>query len=123
MYSNLKHADLTHQIINCSYRVHKALGSGFLEKVYHNALAIELKNSFLDVEIERPLSVKYRDQVVGEYYADLVVNNVVIVEIKATEKHSPAYEAQLLNYLKATGMEVGLLVNFSSSVTFKRMVF
>jgi len=118
-----KHKEVTEKIINAAYTVHNTLGQGFLEKVYHNALAIELKEAGFAVEMEKPLVVRYRGQLVGEYYADIVVDGKVIVEIKATESHNPAYEAQLINYLKATDIKVGLLVNFNKRVDVKRMVF
>jgi GxxExxY protein len=118
----LEHEEITGQIINAAYTVHKILGNGFLEKVYRNALAAELKLCGQSIEIEKPLTVRYKNEIVGEYFADIVVGGCVIVEIKATEKHNPAYEAQILNYLKATELKVGLLINFGSSVTVKRMV-
>ena len=117
-----KHEEITGQIINAAHTVHNHLGYGFLEKVYHNALAIELKNNDYSIEVEKPIKVFYHNQVVGEFFADIVVDKKVIVEIKATDKHNPVFEAQLLNYLKATGLEVGLLVNFATSVRIKRMV-
>jgi GxxExxY protein len=90
--------------------------------VYHNSLVIELRKKGLFVEQEKRIEVKYDTQIVGEYFADIVVDNKVIVEVKSADKHNPVFEAQLLNYLKATGLEVGLVINFGSSVQVKRMV-
>jgi GxxExxY protein len=117
-----KHEELTGQIINAAHAVHNKLGYGFLEKVYHNSLVIELRKKGLFVEQEKRIEVKYDTQIVGEYFADIVVDNKVIVEVKSADKHNPVFEAQLLNYLKATGLEVGLVINFGSSVQVKRMV-
>ena len=118
-----KHSELTRRIIACAHTVHNALGYGFLEKVYQNALAIELGKAGLAVEKERPITVRYDGQVVGEYVADLVVEDRVIVEVKAVHELSSAHEAQLINYLKATGIEIGLLINFGPSVEVKRRIF
>jgi GxxExxY protein len=117
-----KHKELTEQIINAAYTVHNTLGYGFLEKVYHNSLVIELRKRGLFTEQEKPIKVKYDNQLVGEYFADIVIDNKVVVEVKAADKHNPVFEAQLLNYLKATGLEVGLILNFGPSVQVKRMV-
>jgi len=117
-----KHEEITGQIIKAAHTVHNRLGYGFLEKVYHNSLVIELTKSSLFVESEKPVKVKYDDHVVGEYFADIVVDKKVIVEVKAADKYNSLFEAQLLNYLKATGLEVGLIINFGSSVQVKRMV-
>jgi len=117
-----KYEEITEQIIGSAHTVHNKLGYGFLEKVYHNSLVIELGKRGLFAENEKPIAVKYDNQVVGDYFADVVVDNKVVVEIKAVEKYNPLFEAQLLNYLKATGLEVGLIINFCSSVQVKRMV-
>jgi len=117
-----KHKELTSEIINAAHTVHNKLGYGFLEKVYHNSLFIELKKRGCWVEFEKAVEVTYDNQVVGEFFADLLVENKVIVEVKAVDKYISAFEAQLLNYLKATGVDVGLIVNFSPSVQVKRMV-
>ncbi len=111
---------LTERIICCAYNVHNLLGSGFLEKVYENALAIKLKGCGLTVDQQSPIGVSYKGLPVGEYLADLVVEERVVVELKAVEHLSPIHEIQLKNYLKATGIEVGLLVNFGSSVDIRR---
>ena len=118
------HEDVTREIIAAAYEVHKVLGGGFLERVYESALVLEISKRGVNVRAQAPISVHYKGNVVGEYFADLLVNEVVICEIKAGEGLATAHQAQLLNYLKATGVKVGLLLNFGSSrVQFKRMVF
>ena len=107
-----KHIDLTEQIIKAFYRVYKTLGYGFLEKVYFNSLIIELRKLGLHVHQEVPIQVYYEGQVVGEYFADLLVEDRVIIEVKAKRELVDEHEAQLLNYLKSTIYEVGLLLNF-----------
>jgi GxxExxY protein len=120
--SKYKHEELTGQIINAAHTVHNKIGYGFSEKVYHNSLVIELRKRHILVETEKSIAVNYNGQTVGEYFADIVVDNKIIVEVKATEKHNPVFEAQLLNYLKSASFEVGLIINFSTSVKVKRMV-
>ena len=107
-----KHGDLTKQIIGIFYDVYNVLGYGFLEKVYENALAIRLRKAGFTVAQQQPITVYFDGQVVGEYFADLVVNDLVILELKAVKELTEAHEAQLVNYLKATPYEVGLLLNF-----------
>ncbi|MBL8170949.1 MAG: GxxExxY protein [Acidobacteria bacterium] len=119
----LLHAALTDQIIKAFYNVYNSLGYGFLEKVYENALALELREMGLSVECQKPLNVSYRNQIVGEYFADLVVEGKVIIELKAMETIHEAHLRQLQNYLKATEIEVGLLLNFGRKPEFKRRVF
>ena len=119
----LKHVELSQKIIAAAHNVHNELGQGFLEKVYKNALAIELQEEGVDCTLEVPMSVKYHGSVVGEYAADMIVDNRIIVEIKAVSEINPAHEVQLVNYLKATGVQVGLLINFGRSVQVKRRVF
>ena len=111
---------MTEAIIGAAYAVHNELGAGFLEAVYQRALAVELRLSGLNVELEVPLTVYYRSIVVGEYRADLLVANEIIVEIKATEGIAPIHGQQLLHYLYATRRSLGLLINFGKSVTVKR---
>ncbi|MBM3149344.1 MAG: GxxExxY protein [Chloroflexi bacterium] len=118
-----KHKDITELIIQAFYTVYNTLGYGFLEKVYQNALVIELRRLGLEVIPEAPIKVYYNGQVVGEYFADLLVAGVVLVEIKAVRTLAPEHEAQLLNYLKATPYEVGLLLNFGPKPEFKRKVY
>jgi len=119
---SLLHEALTDRIIGAYYRVYNFLGYGFLEKVYENALRLELEILGLAVETQRPIKVFYRNQIVGEYYADLIVDGKVIVEIKAAESLSPAHSDQIVNYLKATSIEVGLLLNFGKKPEFSRRV-
>ena len=123
MQIDYKYSDLTEAIIRCFYKVYNELGYGFLEKVYHNALLIELQNEELNVESQKPIKVSYQGDVVGEYYADIVVEDVVILELKATETVTEAHEFQLINYLKATDLEVGLLLNFGKRPQVKRKIF
>ena len=104
--------DITYQIRGVIFEVNKVLGYGFLEKVYEKALMIELRGRGLRVENQVPLKVSYKGQIVGEYFADLLVEGRVIVEIKAVRHLLEEHQAQLLNYLKATGIQIGLLVNF-----------
>ena len=120
---NLKHSETTGAIIKAFYKVYNTLGFGFLEKVYENALVIELRESGLLVEQQKPIFVYYQGQLVGEYYADLVVNNCVILELKSAETISRAHEAQLINYLRATEFEVGLLLNFGQTAEYRRKIF
>ena len=119
----MKYEGLTKQIIGAFYTVYNALGYGFLEKVYENALAIELRQIGLHVDCQRPIHVHYRGLVVGEYYADLLVEDRVIVELKAVRALGQEHEAQLLNYLNATRYEVGLLLNFGPKPQVKRKVY
>lgn len=105
------------------YDVYNELGYGFLEKVYQNSLFIELKNRGFQVVAQKQIKVFYKNVAVGEYYADLIVNNLVILELKATEVIVKEFEFQLINYLKATNIEVGLLLNFGIKPEFRRKVF
>jgi GxxExxY protein len=111
---------ITEKIIGCAYKVHRTLGPGFLEKIYENALVIELNQAGLAVQQQCPLPVYYAGAKVGEYYADLLVNNQIIVELKASEQLVKEHEIQLVNYLAATGLAFGLLLNFGRSVNVKR---
>ena len=119
----LRHGELSQKIIAAAHRVHKELGQGFLEKVYKNALGIELCEEGIECALEVPKSVLYHGSVVGDYVADIVVENKIIVEVKAVSELNSAHEVQLVNYLKATGVQVGLLINFGRSVQVKRRVF
>ena len=123
MNQNFKHSELTEEIISCFYKVYNKLGYGFLEKVYENAIMIELEKSDLNCEAQKAIKVFYEEQEIGNYFADIVVEGVIIVELKAAEVSAPEHEAQLLNYLKATKIEVGLLLNFGKKPEFKRKVF
>jgi GxxExxY protein len=117
-----KHYHITEKIIGAAYSVHNTLGSGFLEKVYQNSLAIELRSFGFIIGVEKPIKVYYDNEIVGNYIADIIVNDKVILEIKAIKELSNIHEVQLVNYLKATGIEVGLLINFGTSVQVKRRV-
>jgi GxxExxY protein len=119
----VKHEQLTERIIKAFYTVYHALGYGFLEKVYENSLAIELRKMKLAVVQQAEIKVYYAGFVVGEYYADLLVADAVIVEVKAVRVLLAEHEAQLLNYLKATPYEVGLLLNFGPKPEIKRKVY
>lgn len=114
---------ITESIIKCAMKVSNTLGAGFLEKVYENALAMELRQADLEVEQQKKIHVKYEGAVVGDYIADLVVNDSVLLEIKAAKAIDEVHQAQLLNYLKATGLRVGLILNFGTPrMGIKRMV-
>ena len=115
--------DITYKIYGAIYEVNRILGPGFLEKVYENALLIELHETGLKTENQVPIEVKYKGYSVGNYIADLLVEEKVIIELKTVENITKLHEAQLLNYLKATGVKVGLLVNFQNKkAQIKRMV-
>ena len=111
---------LTREIIGCAYKVHNALGAGFLEKVYENALRIELVKLGHNVKQQEPINVVYEGQIVGEYFADLWVDERVVLEVKAVQMLAKIHEVQLVNYLTATGIDTGLVLNFGSSVQVKR---
>lgn len=119
----LIHKEITDQIIKTFYDVYNELGYGFLEKVYQNSLFIELKKRGFNVEAQKKLAVYYQGVIVGEYYADLIINDLIILELKACDYLVEAFEFQLLNYLRATDCEVGLLLNFGKKPEFKRKVF
>jgi GxxExxY protein len=113
--------ELTEKVIGCAMKVQSALGPGFLESVYHNALAHELRKAGLKVECEKPIAVHYDGLAVGNFSADMLVDDRVMLELKANQTLAPAHEVQLVNYLTATGIEVGLLLNFGAErLEFKR---
>jgi GxxExxY protein len=118
----MKHASITDKIIKASFKVHNELGFGFLEKVYHNAMIVELKRAGLQVAKEVATDVYYQNVLVGQYFADLIVEQSVILELKSVTSITKIHEVQIMNYLKATGLEVGLLINFGHSVEIKRKV-
>ena len=122
-YHDAKYKNLTEKIIKIFYKVYNNLGYGFLEKVYENAMMIEFKRIGIPVVSQSAIKVVYESEVIGEYFADILVDNKVIVEIKAAKSLAVENEAQLLNYLKATDIEVGLLLNFGPKPDFKRKVF
>jgi GxxExxY protein len=118
-----KHQGLTREIIGSFYAVYGALGYGFLERVYEEALAVELQSRNITFRRQDPIRIYYRRNLIGEYYADLVVANKVIVELKANQRLLREHSAQLLNYLKATRYEVGLLLNFGPEPVIRRHAF
>jgi len=120
---DIKYKELTEKIIGLFYKVYNKLGYGFLEKVYENAMVIEFKKEGIPAVAQFPIKVLYEEESVGEYYADILVATKVIVEIKATRNLALENEAQLLNYLKATDIEVGLLLNFGPKPQIKRKAF
>jgi GxxExxY protein len=111
----MEYKELTHKIIGCAYKVYKILGFGFLESVYQKAMVIELTKNGLQVEEEKHLQAFYRDEVVGDFSADLYVEDLIIVELKSVQHTVKGHEAQLVNYLKASKKEIGLLINFGPS--------
>jgi len=115
-----KHSEVTEKIIKAFYKVYNGLGYGFLEKVYENALLLELKECGIRVVPQAPIKVLYNGLIIGEYFADLLIEDKVIAEIKAAKALVEEHEAQLLNYLKATNIEVGLLLNFGPKPEIKR---
>ena len=119
----LLHKNITDIILKSYYKVFNNLGYGFLEKVYENALFYELKNQGLVCEKQKPIKVYYDEIQVGEYYADIIVNECIIIELKAAESLAEEHEFQLINYLKATDIEVGLVLNFGKNPQFKRKIF
>ncbi|WP_445716361.1 GxxExxY protein [Flavobacterium sp.] len=120
---NFPHQELTKSIIGIYYNVYNELGFGFLEKVYHKALLIELKNNGYKIDSEKKVNVYYKNEVVGEYIPDIIINDSVIVELKCVEYLTNIHENQLLNYLKATDCEVGLILNFGKDPQFIRKIF
>lgn len=115
--------EITGRIISAFYKVYNTLGYGFIERLYHNAMIIEIVQNGLAVEVEKPIAVYYGPNLLGNFEADLVVERRVIVELKAVEKLHSSHEAQLVNYLRATDVEIGLLFNFGKSAEFKRKLF
>jgi GxxExxY protein len=120
----LLHKDVTEQTIGAAFEVYRELGYGFLEKVYQRAMQVELRLRGLKAEIEEKIQVIFKGNIVGDYQSDIFVSDAVIVELKVAKTYNPEDEPQLLNELKATGIKVGLLINFGrTKVEFKRMVF
>ena len=120
---DLLYSDLTDKIIKCFYTVYNELGYGFLEKVYENSLMIELEEASLSAENQIEIKTFYHNKIVGVYFADVIVENKIILELKAHESLRNEDYAQLLNYLKASDIKVGLLMNFGKKPEFKRVVF
>ena len=119
----LLHKELSEKIIQCFFNVYNELGFGFLEKVYEKALAVELRNNNVKFEVQKPIKVYYKNETVGDYIADIVVDNKIIIEVKAVSVLNKAHEVQLVNYLKATKIKVGILVNFGEKLEFRRKVY
>jgi len=118
-----KHQELTSKILSCAFEVHNTLGCGFLEKVYERAMILELQANGLSIETQKPIKITYKGKDVGNYIADIIVENKVIVELKTAEFLTKIHKAQLLNYLRATGYEVGLILNFARpKLEYKRVV-
>ena len=115
--------DVTGKVLTSFYEVYNTLGYGFLERVYQNALYKELKKQGLKVEVQKEIKVFYKGEEVGTYFADMLVEDKVLLELKSVEALIPVHETQILNYLKATDIEIGLLLNFGSKPAFKRKVF
>ena len=122
-YKDSKYKELTEKIIRIFYKVYNNLGYGFLEKVYENAMMLDFKKETIPAVSQYAIKVYYEDEIVGEYFADILVDGKVIVEIKAARNLALEHEAQLLNYLKATDKEVGLLLNFGPKPEIKRKIF
>jgi GxxExxY protein len=122
MDDNYKYSEITDKIIRGYYNVYNKLGYGFLEKVYEHAMMLELPKFGLDCKNQVPIKVYYDFKSIGEYFADILVDNLVIVELKAAENLCEEHECQLINYLRATELEVGLLLNFGRTPQFKRKV-
>ena len=120
--ANYLHSDITEQILKAYFKVYNKLGYGFLEKVYENAMMIELQRLDLLCEKQKSLNVSYDGLIIGEYYADIIINECVIIELKAAENLCQEHECQLVNYLKASEIEVGILLNFGKRPEFKRRV-
>jgi GxxExxY protein len=121
--NNYKFSDITEKIIGEAFKVYNTLGFGFLEKVYENALCKKLRQENIKVEQQYPINVFFEGELVGQYFADLLVEDKIIVELKACDVLLPVFEVQLINYLKATRKEVGLLINFGKKLDIKRKVF
>jgi len=121
--AGLLHRGSTEAILKVYYEVYNELGAGFLEKVYQNAMYFELKDKGFKVEAQKQIKVYFKKQLVGEYFSDLLVEDKVIVELKATEMLMNVHMAQIMNYLKATEIEVGLLLNFVEELEFKRVIY
>ncbi len=118
-----KYSELSEKIIKVFYEIHNELGYGFSEKIYQKAFGIALRQIGMKVEEQIPIKVYFRNQEIGEYFADMIINDVIMIELKAVKEIIDEHEAQLLNYLKSTKIEVGYVMNFGKSATFVRKVF
>ncbi|MGR3293882.1 MAG: GxxExxY protein [Candidatus Scalindua sp.] len=115
--------ELTEEVIGCAYHVYNKMGFGFLESVYEKCMLIELRKAGLDAESQKPITVYYENEIVGEFVADIIVNDIVILELKSIRRIINAHEVQLVNYLVATGKPVGLILDFGESkVEIKRKI-
>jgi GxxExxY protein len=123
MGTKILYKDLSDKVIKCFYNVYDELGGGFLESVYEKSLMIELEDMGIAVENQKSIDVYYKKKLVGDFRADIVVEEKILIEIKAVNRLLPLHEAQLLNYLKATGTRIGLLVNFGERLEFRRKIF
>jgi GxxExxY protein len=122
-YQNYKHSELTDKINGCAVEVYRNLGYGFLESVYENALVFELTKRGLEIEVQKQLQVSYKGHIVGNFIADIIVDGKVLVELKAVSELLDTHFSQLYNYLRATDIEVGLLINFGPKLAIKRRIF
>lgn len=120
--ANYKYSEITEKIIKEVYYVYNVLGHGFLEKIYENALSKRLKDIGFKLKQQHPINVFFENEIMGEYFADLLVEDKIIIELKAIEVLNRIHEVQLVNYLKATNIEVGLLINFGPKIQIKRRV-
>ena len=119
----MEYKDVTETVIGCAYNVYNKMGFGFLESVYEKCLLIELRKAGLDMESQKPITVYYDDEIVGEFVADIIVNDTIILELKSVRRVIKAHEVQLVNYLVATGKPVGLILNFGErKVEVKRKI-
>ncbi len=119
----MEYQSVTEKIIGCAYRVYNKMGFGFLESVYEKCLLIELRKAGLDAESQKPITVYYDDEIVGEFIADIIVNDTIILELKSVRRVIKAHEVQLVNYLVATGKPIGLILNFGErKVEVKRKI-
>ena len=121
--NKLIHGDLAYQVVGLAMQVHRELGYGFLEKVYENALMVLLQRAQISAQQQVPLKVVFEGVVVGDYYADILVDQAILIELKVSDRIVPAHRAQMLNYLKATGIKLGLIINFGkTSIEYERLV-
>jgi GxxExxY protein len=119
----LIHKELVYQVVGCAMKVHRELGYGFLEKVYENSLMLLLKKEGITVKQQHPVPVYFEGETVGEYFADILIEDKILIELKTVEKISKVHYAQLLNYLKATGIQLGLLINFGpQKLEYERLI-
>ena len=119
---HILHGNVSEKVIKSFYHVYNTLGCGFLEKVYENALRVSLRKLGVEVAQQMPVAVHFEEEVVGEYFADLLVSGVIVVEVKVADAIAPEHEAQVINYLNATGYQVGMILNFGPKPEFRRKV-